>query len=185
MSWLEDMMKNISEALAKEMAKHSNPQLELLEEARKWIGIHEKKGRRSKSVDVFRKAVDGVAEGESWCAAFVQYCCAAVSGRTRSQMTIPPSELCSYIWDKTPIKYRLDKPVPGALVVWNYPGTIKGHIGIVEEVGEQGRILWTIEGNTSDPSEQAPKPGTGVYRKMRTHLSSQNMKLLGYLKPFK
>jgi len=185
MSWLEVMIKNISEALAKEMAKHSDPQLELLEEARKWLGIHEKKGSPSESVDVFRRAVDGVAGGESWCAAFVQYCCAAVAGRTKSHMSIPPSELCSYIWDKTPIKYRLEKPAPGALIVWNYPGTIKGHIGIVEEIGEQGRILWTIEGNTRAPGDGGSREGTGVYRKMRTHLSSQNMTLLGYLKPFK
>jgi surface antigen len=79
----------------------------------------------------------------------------------------------------------LSKPEVGCLIVWNYPGTIKGHIGIVEEIGENGRIIWTIEGNTKAPNHEGPSEGTGVYRKMRTNLSSQDMKLLGYLKPFK
>ena len=185
MDWYVKILSTIESFCKGESPVHADPRGELLEEARKWLGIHEDKGTKSAAVDVFRRATNGVAEGESWCAAFVQYCCTAVSLRMKVDISIPPSELCSAIWSQTADKYKQDSPEPGLLMVWNYPGTIFGHIGIVEEIGEKGRLIWTIEGNTRPPKGEASTTGTGVYRKMRTRAGSPDMALLGYIKPFR
>ena len=157
-----------------------NVKVELLEgivsEAAKWLGVHE-----TESVNVFRKAVDGHAAGEPWCAAFVQYCCAAVSQRVGAEISLVPSELCYDIWQKTPKKYRLSKPIPGCVVVWNYPGTTRGHIGIVKFVSKDS--LHTIEGNTSDPEKK--ESVNGVHLKLRGISGTPGMKILGFLTPFK
>lgn len=44
------------------------PNLKLLEEARRWVGVREKGGNnRGPEVEKFQKAVDGRASGEAWC----------------------------------------------------------------------------------------------------------------------
>ena len=147
----------------------------LLEEASKWVGLTDIRG-----VDVFRQAVDGVAEGEPWCAAFVQYCVSATAIRNKASISLYPSELCSAIWDNTPKNYRLEDPIPGSIIIWNYPGTIKGHTGIVLKVLNDGAHIKTIEGNTKE------KDGVvGVHTKLRDVKGTAGMRVLGFLKPFK
>lgn len=155
-------------------------QKELVKEAERWVGITE-----TSSIDVFRKAVDGNANGEAWCAGFVQYCCVRVRDRTGADITLPVSELCTYIWDNTPKEYRLVDPEPGAIIVWKRHGSDKGHIGIIDKIvpGELGdkAMLETIEGNTTS-SGRATK---GVFRKIRSARGNTEMSVLGFLKPFK
>jgi len=129
-------------------------------------------------IDTFRRAVDGVADGEPWCAAFVQYCVSAVAQRYNSPISLYPSELCSAIWDNTGKGFRLDEPVPGSIIIWNYPGTIHGHTGIVLRKTDSGFIK-TIEGNTR--GEDGVK---GVHIKIRSIKGTDSMKVLGYLNPF-
>lgn len=154
---------------------------DLVEEATKWIGIHEKKGENSRSVDPFRRAIDNVAEGEPWCAAFVGYCVRAVQLRTDAKIKVYLSELSTDMWYKTPEKYRLKDPKPGSIVIWQYPNSIHGHTGIVVSVKDD-RIL-TIEGNTKSPGNTLVS-GTGVYTKSRSRYGTPDMRVVGFVQPF-
>lgn len=147
----------------------------LVEEASKWVGLKE-----DKAVNVFRKAVDGKAAGEAWCAGFVQYCLVAISTKTKAKISIPPSEQCVTIWSGTSPKYKVDYPDPGCLMLWRRPNSTKGHIGIIEYIDAYG--IHTIEGNTSDPEKQSQS--NGVYRKTRSFSGSSDMVVLGFIKPF-
>lgn len=175
MEWL-DKIKDFFKGETKHLSK------DLIEEASKWMGIHEKKGENSLGVNSFRKAVDNVADGEPWCAAFVGYCVRAVSLRTGAPITIYLSELCSDMWAKTDKIYRKKDPVPGSIIVWNYPGTIHGHTGIVVKRLDNDHIM-TIEGNTKPPNGGGIS-GTGVYFKTRKIRGGEGMDVLGYLLPF-
>jgi len=47
----------------------------LVEEALKWVGTMEKGGdNKGPEVEEFQKAVDGKAQKEPWCMAYVQFC---------------------------------------------------------------------------------------------------------------
>lgn len=156
---------------------------ELLMEAQKWIGLHEKRGEDSLGVNSFRRAVDDVAVGEPWCAAYVCYCIRAVSPRTGAKIAPHLSELCFDMWHKTPSTYKIQKPVPGSIIVWNYPGSTRGHMGFVVKKLVDDKIL-TLEGNTKLPGDTSVS-GTGVYFKTRSTKGADDMKILGYLLPFK
>lgn len=155
------------------------PQEELIKEAAQWVGVTE-----HESIDVFRRAVDGVASDEAWCAGFVQYCCVRVADRTGASITLPVSELCTYIWNNTDDKYKIRSPEPGAIVVWKTMVYGRGHIGIIEKIGVDkgtGRALWTIEGNTTSPDS----PARGVFRKLRSPKGNTEMCVLGFIRPFR
>ena len=156
---------------------------ELIKEAKKWVGIHEHAGQDSLGVDSFRMAVDSQAVGEPWCAAFVAYCVRATAIRFQKDYSIFLAELCTRMWEKTPSKCKSSKPSVGSVIIWNYPGTIKGHTGIVVSVNKDGTIT-TIEGNTRSPTDRTLS-GTGVYYKTRSQRGSENMVILGYISPFK
>lgn len=148
----------------------------LIKEAEKWLGIDE----TNPGIDNIRKAVNNTADGEPWCVAFVMYCARTVGLRFGKEPSLYMTELAYDLWDKSPKACRLLHPEPGCVVVWNYPGTIRGHAGIVTEV--TGNYLHTIEGNTSiDGKSKAPH---GVYRRLRMTGGAGAMKILGYLKPF-
>jgi uncharacterized protein (TIGR02594 family) len=166
----------------------NTPDLELLKEvikeATKWVGVHEIKGRPGASVNVFRKATDGVAEGEPWCAAFVQYCVSAVSIRYGVEIALYPSELCYTMWQNTPKRFRLEEPIPGSIVIWNYPGTTRGHTGIVLGGWGNPNSIKTIEGNTQDPRAGVDQGIRGVFPKIRCLKGSEDMVILGFINPF-
>lgn len=156
---------------------------ELVREAGKWIGIHEKSGHNSLGVDSFRKAVDNNAGGEPWCAAFVAYCVRSVALRHKKNYSIFLSELCTSMWDNTPSRCKSQRPTVGSVIVWNYPGSIRGHTGFVSKINDDGTIT-TIEGNTRSPTDRTLS-GTGVYSKIRSTKGSPDMVILGYISPFK
>lgn len=186
MSWFSKIVDRIIN-LPKRLGKRpSDLQLlqELAREALKWVGVHEQKGKPGRGVDVFRKATDGVADGEPWCAAFVQYCVTTVALRYGIDIALYPSELCYNMWKNTPEKYRMKEPVPGSIIIWNYPGTIKGHTGIVLQKLKDPNMIRTIEGNTKNPTEGSDKNIRGVYPKFRCTKGSEDMVVLGYLNPF-
>jgi uncharacterized protein (TIGR02594 family) len=148
---------------------------EIIKEAEKWIGVDE----TGPGVDVFRRAVNNNAAGEPWCVAFVMYCARAVGIRYGKEPDLYPTELAYELWRKSPPKCKLDGPVPGCIVVWNYIGTLRGHAGIVTSVAEDS--ICTIEGNT----EGAPGKAHGVFRKTRSRAKiTGSMAILGYLKAF-
>lgn len=148
---------------------------EIIEEASKWIGLDEK----SPGVNVFRMAADQKADGEAWCAAFVIYCARAVALRHGREPSIHLSELCYEMWQKSPKECRLSLPEPGCIIVWNTPGTLRGHTGIVEKVLPDSVII-TIEGNTSGGKDEPH----GVHRRSRAVAGTPGLHVLGFLKPF-
>lgn len=187
MSWFSDAITKLVNMKKRFGKRPSDQKLmeEVLDEAIKWVGVHEQKGRPGAAVNVFRKATDGVADGEPWCAAFVQYCVSTVALRYGIEISLHPSELCYNMWKKTPERCRLDKPVPGSIIIWNYPGTVHGHTGIVLRPLEAPFMVRTIEGNTKDPRVGADKNIRGVFPKIRCTKDSESMVVLGYLNPFK
>lgn len=156
---------------------------QLVNESYQWVGIHEKKKGHSKSVDSFRKAVDGKAQGEPWCAGFVQYCAQAVSLRTGAKISLYPSESVMVMWNETPKKYRVNKIIPGCIAVWNWSGTDRGHTGIV--LREDKHHFYCVEGNTSHPKFPSSQIGRGVYIKKRRKSELASLMLVGFLYPFK
>lgn len=164
----------------------------LLLEASRWVTIREQGTNKGQMVELFQKAVDGKAQGEPWCMAYVQYCVKMayeqfnishphVAGYI--QNVLYPSEHCLTVWNKTPVIARTDKPYPGCLVIWRYGNTTNGHVGIIREVSEDMKTLYTFEGNTG-AGVGVVREGDGVYPRTRSAEGSGDMKVVGYLEPF-
>lgn len=157
---------------------------ELIRESEKWVGTHEKGGNnQGPDVARFQKAVDGKAQGEPWCACFVQFCVKEVQMRLGATVVMASSEHCMTIWTRTSGVHRYRSPKAGFVVIWNYEGTANGHIGIVTRVIDEFTIE-TIEGNTSPDDNTIEREGDGVYRKIRTTKTIGKMKLVGFIAPF-
>lgn len=153
-------------------------QQQLILEAKRWVGVREKGGdNKGKEVELFQKAVDGKAQGESWCLGFVQFCVLKVLRET----TLYKTEHCLTLWNKTPKEYRLEAPIPGAIMVWQHAGTSSGHVGIVTRVA--GDNINTIEGNTGDGAGVV-REGDGVYERTRSKKGTTSMQVLGWIKPY-
>lgn len=157
---------------------------ELIREAERWIGTTEVGGNnKGEAVARFQKAVDGKAQGEPWCACFVQFCISEVVASFQPTLVMAKSEHCMTIWSRTSGVHRYKSPKPGYIVIWNYEGTANGHIGIVTRVIDEFTIE-TIEGNTSPDDNRIEREGDGVYRKIRTTKTVGKMKLVGFIAPF-
>lgn len=159
----------------------------LIQIALSFVGVHELGGNnKGPMIEEFQKAVDGKAQGESWCMGFIQYCIKKVEEELNTKALIHRSELCTAVYEKSIIKST--KPNPGSIIIWqkydehNKP-TIYGHCGIVLSIIDQNWID-VIEGNTND--------GTGLVRDgdkvtIRTRArsgGSGNMKIMGYVLPW-
>lgn len=160
------------------------PSKKLVEIAKKYIGTKEEGGdNKGKQIEEFQKAVDGKAQGEAWCMAFVQFCIKEVEklsgGLIKSE--IFKSEHCMTVWNNTPKEQRLTTPEVGCLILWQFAGTSNGHVGIVTNVGPTR--VDTIEGNTGD-GQGVVREGDGVYARNRSKTGDAKMKVVGFLKVF-
>lgn len=154
----------------------------LIAEATKWIGVMEKGGpNKGPEVERFQKAVDGKAQGESWCMSFVQFCVMEVEKRSEVDSPLFRSEHCLTVWNKSPLYLRLPAD-PGSLVIWRHGDTASGHVGIVERIGKGG-LLHTIEGNTG-AGAGVVREGDGVYRRQRNPKGEGTMRVVGFLSPW-
>lgn len=165
----------------------------LIHEAKRWVGVTEVGGNnRGQLVEIFQKAVDGIACGEPWCMGFAQYCISAVDRAyaagfgepdscTRS--LIHRSEHCLTVWNRSK-ELQLDKPKPGALCIWQKykdgKPTSQGHVGVVVGVNDDGTIL-TVEGNTS-AGDGVQREGDGVWLKRRKLTTDGSMRVKGFLR---
>ncbi len=155
---------------------------QVLDYAMRFVGVHEKGGNnKGPEIEQFQRAVDGYAGGEPWCAAFVQYCIKEIEDRNGATSKVFKSEHCLTIWNRTPKSQRLTTPEPGCLVIWRNGKTAQGHVGFV--VGLEGKVLLTIEGNTSDGSGVS-RDGDGVYKRLRSINSVGSLSIVGYLRVF-
>ena len=159
----------------------------LIHEARRWVGITEQDGNnRGQLVQLFQKSAGGLAQGEPWCMAFVQYCVQQVDQLVNDclepalpKTLLPKGEHCLAVWNQSQ-NLRLDKPKPGSLCVWQHGNTASGHIGVVVDVNPD-RSIMTIEGNTSPGSQGNQREGGGVWLKCRDLNAIGELKVKGFL----
>ncbi|MEI6790307.1 MAG: CHAP domain-containing protein, partial [Myxococcaceae bacterium] len=109
-------------------------------------------------VTLFQRAAGGLANGEPWCMAFVQFCIQAVDtlvadceGSTQKSLLFK-SEHC--------------------LCIWQQGQTASGHVGIVVDVNADGCFM-AFEGNTR---------GDGVWLKRRCLGANGTLRLKGFLR---
>ena len=118
-----------------------------LETARANIGVAELRGSANnpKILEMYAKVGHDeiVDEDVAWCAAFAGSCLAF------SDMAIPPKE--NNLMARSYLRYgtKLDAPKPGAIVVKARGKPPFGHVGIVEEVHDDGSFT-VIAGNSSN-----------------------------------
>lgn len=154
--------------------------------AKQLIGVNDKSVA---AVNRFRKAVDGKASGEPWCACFVQHLAREIDalflemGLTASQAhTLHPTESTQELWKHA--KIVSTTPVVGSLVVWRSKADpTRGHVGVVIAIGPDG--IMTVEGNTSEPDTGGSESnGRGVWRKTRFGGNIPGFDRLGYIVPW-
>jgi len=159
----------------------STPADELLETFKKYIGVREVGGpNKGADVERFQKAVDGKAQGESWCMAFSQFCIKEVEDKLAVKSPVYKSEHCLTVWNQTSSLMRLKDPEPGCLIIWRHGKTASGHVGVVELVNGDGTV-GTIEGNTG-PGAGVVREGDGVYRRTRAVVGTADMPGVGFLR---
>lgn len=159
----------------------------LIAEAMKWVGVRESGWNKGKEVEMFQKFVDGKAQGEAYCMAFVQYCVGQVEFESKRKSWLFKSEHCLTTWTKTPIQARRKDPEPGSIVIWQYftpkgVATGSGHCGIVTKLLNESSFK-TIEGNTGSGSEII-REGDGVWERERRMAKTGRFRLMGFLVPF-
>lgn len=159
----------------------------LIAEATKYLGTKESAYNDGPMIREFQKAVDGIADRESWCMAFAFYCIKAVEEQTKRKSWLFRSERCMSVWTRSPIESKIKFPEAGALAIWqNYSSTGTplgtGHVGIVVELLSD-QSFRTIEGNTSDSSGLNPD-GDGVYKKIRRTAKVGRFRLMGFVRPW-
>ncbi len=168
-------------------------QLALAHLARSFVGVN---SSNSEIVNRIRKASDGKATGEPWCACFVQWAVREIDGfavdfglQLRAQMLFN-TESTQELWTRSAPELRRQAPEVGAVVVWRVDADhSRGHCGIVTEVegvDSVGGTVHTVEGNTSATggSTEAERNGNGVWTKRRIGGKIPTMTLLGYLLPW-
>lgn len=165
----------------------------LIHEAKRWVGITEQGGNNhGQLVELFQRAVGGLANGESWCMAFAQYCVQQVDASVVHALLLDgkgsakksplfKSEHCLTVWNKSQ-DLKIDVPVPGSLCIWQHGQTASGHVGIVVDVSPDGSIM-SVEGNTQgDLSPEALAQGDGVWLKRRPLDAIGSLRLKGFLR---
>ena len=163
----------------------------LVAEAMRWIGVKEEGNNAGALVEMFQKAVDDKAQGESWCMSFVQFCLKnatyyydSLYDACSRMHNIRQSEHCLTVWNKTPKECRIDTPEIGSIVIWQHGNTTSGHTGIVVGRKLDSDFFITVEGNTA-AWNGVVREGDGVYARTRSVKGSGEMKVLGYLLPFR
>lgn len=160
--------------------------LRMLDLARFYVGVLEAGGaNRGPMVEQFQKAVDGRAEGEAWCMAFMQFLAIKTVEVHGGKSRAPYVEHCLTVWNKAPPGCKVTIPSPGDLVIWQHGNTSAGHVGIVSDV--HATCIVTVEGNTSS-GQGIVREGDGVYMRVRNCTRAGdmigNMKLVGFLRLF-
>lgn len=177
--------------LAQEFIKNKNARGLLVQAACSMVGIKELTGNNDGEwVSEIQKTVDGSADGEPWCMAFVQSMIAYVEFKTGIQSPLFATEHCLTLWNKTQDVYKVKNiPLSGAIVIWRHGDTLNGHTGIVLDC--DGNEFSAVEGNASgymvpvaSEIENVNRNGNGVFYTRRSKFRSGDMKVLGFLRPF-
>lgn len=172
--------------IAQEAIKSKNPRLLMVEAAQCLVGIREKGNNRGYEVELIQKTVDGKAQGEPWCLAYVESIIAYCEVKTGVKSPLKATEHCMTLWNATPSDLRVKgTPMAGAVVIWRHGNSTSGHTGIIKSAGD--RIMSVFEGNTThgvDAKGKVVRDGGGCYLNKRDRKGSGSMKVMGFIKPF-
>jgi hypothetical protein len=127
-------------------------------------------------VEWYQKTVDGKAQREPWCLAFIQTMAFEISAQYNLKNPLFPTEHCLTLWNKTPQKYKSMLPSLGSVFIQQYIGTTNGHTGVVIEFNKE--YFKTIEGNTN---KDGSREGDGVYEKIRFYTDTTKVKKKGFI----
>jgi len=159
-------------------------------EAQRWVGVTEVGGDNSgQLVEMFQKAVDGKAQREPWCLAFIFFCIKQVDKaadaiflQALNKTKLKPTEHCMTLFRSSKSQV-LKSPEVGCVMIWEFvkngKPTGSGHAEIVIEVHKDHVV--TVGGNTSD-GQGVNREGDGVYKRVRSVLGSPTMVVRGFLK---
>lgn len=150
---------------------------ELLAEAEQYLGTKETHGKnRSPVIDsIVTKA--GGSPGSPYCMYFCQFIINKVAQRLNLNKPLYQSGATQVVWQKTPEKYKLKDPTPGALVFWqSRSNSSRGHVGFVESVNIDKTKFKTIEANTN---KKGSREGEGILRQERSTKGSTVLRYLG------
>lgn len=145
------------------------------------IGVHEEGGNnKGKRVAEYQKTVDGKAQGESWCMAFVQFIVKGLCEDFKLDYEefnefLYQSEHCLTVWNKTHyLKDTIENAFMGDIIIWQKNGTTNGHTGFIIDSFK----YITAEGNTSDKSQD---DGDCVTYKTRPKFEMKGFTVLGVI----
>lgn len=157
------------------------------------VGIKEKTGHNDgEMVEEIQKTIGGAGR-EPWCMGLQQTGLAYAELKCGVVSPIPPSELCSYVWNHTPVEQRVERiPAPGALAIWadlDEHGNVlsTGHTEMVTAYYVKGESFSAVGGNTSGtttPGGEVNRDGNACVYTSRSIHPTKKRKLLGFLKPF-
>ncbi len=171
------------QALEEDVSNYVPPKTNIAQElilmAKSQVGVRENGFNKGKMVEEFQKVVDGKAQSEAWCMAFMQWVIKKVCDQHGIKNPMYQSEHCYTVWNGTPEKYRLSKPKAGSIMiqVTKTKGKTNGHTGIVTG-GISGDNFSTVEGNTNGAGSSE---GDGVYNKTRSIHGSSSMNVKGFI----
>lgn len=168
-------------------------QAALVRVARNMVGVN---ASNTEIVNRMRRATDNKAEGEPWCACFVQWAVREVDAialelgapvNADGAQRLPPTESTQQLWASSLLTMRSANPTPGTIAVWRLDKDhSRGHCGIVVGTGTNGEVV-TVEGNTSmagasGGNSEAERNGNGIWVKRRAAGVIPGFTLLGYLR---
>jgi len=149
--------------------------------ARIYLGVHESGANAGDIIEGFQKTVDGVAQGEPWCAAFV--CTVLQKVAEQSGLDhIQFSEHCLTLWNRNKL-YQRKEASPGRIIIWKRTDDSgRGHAGIVETSPDRKGNFLTVEGNVNPSGLDSD--GDGVYRVKRNLKGFPRFSIVGFLDPW-
>jgi CHAP domain len=177
--------KLASNGLAQFVIKEKDARSLFVLAAEACVGIREKGGNNEGPMVELIQETIGRAEGEPWCASFIQTCLAYAELKCGVVSPIYPTEHVMTMWRETPAIQRVKiSPKRGAIVCWKKGASDSGHTGVVIE--PYLSHLFVVEGNTEAGLEsgEVVRDGGGVYRTKRGKNGTSAMKIVGFLKPF-
>lgn len=187
--YIDGRLKN--NGLAQHYIATKNARGLFCEAAKACVGvIYEKTGRNDGPlVELCQMTVDGKAQREAWCMAFVQTMLDYVEEKLGMTSPLAATEHCLTLWRDTLKNHPSLKvnriPLPGAIAIWQHGNTSSGHTEIV--IAADDKVVYCVGGNTregKDANGVIVRDGGGVHFTVRDYDGDGDMKLLGFLKPF-
>lgn len=147
--------------------------------AKPFVDVSEHGENKGEIIEMLQKTVDGKAQGEPYCLAFVMTVLAFVEKKLNMVSMLKSTEGCLDLWNTTSPHLKTTRfPLPGYIAIWQHGNTSKGHAGLVLRVTDY--YFKTIEANSWSPDGKSQ----GIHTHERLFDGDGSMKLLGFICPF-